>query len=447
MKTYTVKKGETLSGIGKKMGVDWKKITGYKSGDPNLIYPGEKLNIPGEEPVTPTATPGSLLGLGDEVKNRALGAGTPGEETETPQDKLISDLTSRLTAYTSAPSLMEEKGRLEEEKGVLGMRERVGSFEEEMATTQTLLDQLEGDITKRTREFLVSEPQRRRVLATEREPLMEQLGIATRGLEATTGRLERTEQDILTELGLLEKERTMPMDLFERELSIRSQIKDLTTKDIPNVTTSQFNDEGDLTIVTQDPTTGAFNTQTIKGIGKKASEYEQFSTITNDAGDVTIIGIKRDGTTQQIGSFKGIGKAAGGGTVDTTQKQIRSYINSIKDSYMATKGKTPGYREDLIDSLITDAGEEYRDFITNEVYTQLVDIGEGTGEQFLTRDWFINTYGENALTKQARSAGHWLHLTNKGQMDAYIEEIMKAIEVQRQAGKSDQDILAEMMKE
>ena len=47
MAKYTVKKGETLGGIGKQLGVDWRKITGFRSGDPNLIYPGEVLTIPG----------------------------------------------------------------------------------------------------------------------------------------------------------------------------------------------------------------------------------------------------------------------------------------------------------------------------------------------------------------------------------------------------------------
>lgn len=46
MATYTVKPGDTLSAIGKQYGVDYNKITGYKSGNPNLIRPGEVLTIP-----------------------------------------------------------------------------------------------------------------------------------------------------------------------------------------------------------------------------------------------------------------------------------------------------------------------------------------------------------------------------------------------------------------
>lgn len=46
MASYTVKSGDTLSGIGAQYGVPYQQITGYKSGNPNLIYAGEVLNVP-----------------------------------------------------------------------------------------------------------------------------------------------------------------------------------------------------------------------------------------------------------------------------------------------------------------------------------------------------------------------------------------------------------------
>ncbi|MEM4271324.1 MAG: LysM domain-containing protein [Candidatus Pacearchaeota archaeon] len=42
---YVVKQGDTLSAIAKKYGVKITDITGYKSGNPNIIYPGETLII------------------------------------------------------------------------------------------------------------------------------------------------------------------------------------------------------------------------------------------------------------------------------------------------------------------------------------------------------------------------------------------------------------------
>lgn len=46
--TYTVKAGDTLSGIGSRCGVDWKKIqTANRLANPNRISPGATLTIPG----------------------------------------------------------------------------------------------------------------------------------------------------------------------------------------------------------------------------------------------------------------------------------------------------------------------------------------------------------------------------------------------------------------
>ena len=57
MPQYTVKSGDTLSAIGKQFGIDYKGITGFKSGNPNLIYPGEVLTIPGGEAAPPAPAP------------------------------------------------------------------------------------------------------------------------------------------------------------------------------------------------------------------------------------------------------------------------------------------------------------------------------------------------------------------------------------------------------
>lgn len=52
--THTIQKGETLSGIGARFGVSWTKIYNHTSNvdfrkkrpDPNIIRPGDKINIP-----------------------------------------------------------------------------------------------------------------------------------------------------------------------------------------------------------------------------------------------------------------------------------------------------------------------------------------------------------------------------------------------------------------
>lgn len=46
-RTYTVRSGDTLSAIAAKFGVAVSQISGYRSGNPNLIYAGEVLTING----------------------------------------------------------------------------------------------------------------------------------------------------------------------------------------------------------------------------------------------------------------------------------------------------------------------------------------------------------------------------------------------------------------
>lgn len=63
-RTYTVQSGDTLYGIAAKFGVSTGQISGYRSGDPDLIYPGEVLTINGgSAPAARTYTvlPGDTL--------------------------------------------------------------------------------------------------------------------------------------------------------------------------------------------------------------------------------------------------------------------------------------------------------------------------------------------------------------------------------------------------
>jgi len=52
MATYVIQRGDTLSKIGQKYGIPWQQIynanKGAIGGNPNLIYSGTKLNIPGK---------------------------------------------------------------------------------------------------------------------------------------------------------------------------------------------------------------------------------------------------------------------------------------------------------------------------------------------------------------------------------------------------------------
>lgn len=46
---YTVKSGDTLSGIAQQLDTSVSNLTGYSSGNPNLIYPGEVIRVGGQQ--------------------------------------------------------------------------------------------------------------------------------------------------------------------------------------------------------------------------------------------------------------------------------------------------------------------------------------------------------------------------------------------------------------
>lgn len=75
-RTYTVRPGDTLSGIAAKLGVAQSQITGFHSGNPNLIYPGEVLTIGGAAAPIQSAGTTYTVQSGDTLSGIAAKFGT-----------------------------------------------------------------------------------------------------------------------------------------------------------------------------------------------------------------------------------------------------------------------------------------------------------------------------------------------------------------------------------
>lgn len=160
MATYTVQKGDTLSGIGSKLGVDWHSISGYKSGNPNLIYPGEVLNY-GDATPAPAQAPAPAP------------APAPQAPTNTYQaqaDQLFQDLTK---FDTNAQNPLDVYNKALESLGISDARTRVTDLRQALINNQNLLDALPGNISARTQNSLVTEAQRQRLLAMEQQPIIQ----------------------------------------------------------------------------------------------------------------------------------------------------------------------------------------------------------------------------------------------------------------------------------
>src|SRR3990167_203421 len=170
-------------------------------------------------PVTPTATEATPVtgGITDVIRDK-IGDGT--------RDALIDRLaTARAGAEAFKPS--ERFRTLGEERGLPGIKEQIGTFDEEIAKTTDFLDRLEEDIKARTGGFIVGESARRRIEAAEREPLTRELGRLTTAREAAAGRLERERTDILTQLGFEKAEAGAPLEALREEIDLRGGIEAL----------------------------------------------------------------------------------------------------------------------------------------------------------------------------------------------------------------------------
>lgn len=102
--TYTVVSGDTLSGIAAKSGVPQASITGYKSGNPNLIYPGEVLSLGGGVPAPVNPAPGPAAPAAQPFQPATPNAPAPvqganGGDTELQQLAKTSRNPSQETRY------------------------------------------------------------------------------------------------------------------------------------------------------------------------------------------------------------------------------------------------------------------------------------------------------------------------------------------------------------
>lgn len=155
MASYTVQSGDTLSGIGAKNGVDWHSISGYKSGNPNLIYPGEVLSWGSPDPAPAAAAPAPV-------------APAPAPAQQDTVSPLFNDLTN---FDNTSKNPIDIYNAALDKLGISDARTRVTSLRQSLIDNQNLLDNLGGNVSARTADSLVTENQRQRLVAQEAAPI------------------------------------------------------------------------------------------------------------------------------------------------------------------------------------------------------------------------------------------------------------------------------------
>jgi len=202
MPTVTVKSGDTLSGIAKTLGLSsYKALTGFKSGNPNLIRPGEVLSYGGPAPVAaraaaPKAAPNPLAAFATKSKadSNALLSRQKAE-----QEGLFGNFETIRRNQEALPALYN---RLQTEAGIPELSQTAQGFKDEIFAVKGKLDRLGEDVLARTTGTLTTEAQRRRLQASEEEPLQSALGRLGTGLEPVADLLRTAGESVNTQFGL-----------------------------------------------------------------------------------------------------------------------------------------------------------------------------------------------------------------------------------------------------
>ena len=211
---YVVKGGDTLSSIAQRLGVDWHKITGFRSGNPSLIFPGEVLNIPdlGTSTIAPTtAAPAQAIA-------QAPASTDWGQKM---RDYEEAALKEKQAFFTGTKAEREAKQKeLESQYGVGGLRGQLEAIRGQVFNVRDLLNNLERDITERTKGALVSESQKRRQIAAEGEPLRTQLSNLVSGSELASTQLSEALDNI---------SRDMTGFTSDKELQLNALLEKITS--------------------------------------------------------------------------------------------------------------------------------------------------------------------------------------------------------------------------
>lgn len=231
---YVVKQGDTLSAIASRFGVKTSDLEGFRSGDPNLIFPGEKISVRQTGEIKPSGTGTSVTTTGasnvqDEIKkinedaNKAQQEdfSVVTQEAEPTVDlstsgKLAETLISALSDTedkTKPVSLVEEFARQREALGV-------GELENDLADIDARIARLDADFQSTIQEE-------------------EQRPVSTRliGRKQSKAQLEYNRLK-----GELDAERSSVASRLDTKLGLVSTMVNLTGQDYQNATQKYNND-------------------------------------------------------------------------------------------------------------------------------------------------------------------------------------------------------------
>lgn len=246
--TYEVKAGDTLSEIAQQFGVDVKDISGYRSGDPDLIYPGEKLVIgkqiqPTQGAITYKSDNPAFQSLISQTNNLIGEAEKSGVPLTPEANNLLNQINNFQNKKTSAIADARDAA---DEKDATKLNESIEKAKEADTAAKTALETLlEERRTARESYISALKPTDKEMklkqdlitLRTERQLLpleLRQEGISAAGIAGRQVEDERVraiqEQNLLLEIGLEQESRQFAELSAEKQLGFINEDIELQNK-------------------------------------------------------------------------------------------------------------------------------------------------------------------------------------------------------------------------
>ncbi len=284
MSQITIQKGQTLSGIAKQHGTTVNELLKANPTikNPNLIYAGSALNLPGSpaspvvapkasvpspsptvtpsKPVTPTVAQNSSPGTrGVPEKTTMYGTDVPSNtsllkqyRSELGLDTALKSMQDSQTSYLNTLQNLPKKSDIYQQertkRGIDTMEKNLQSLDDRLATMEESINSSEKDIRDRIvgSGGLVTESQTQRLVASEKQPLIDEyrkLLNERNKLATQMGTAETSAKEIA---GMQYEDSTLPLTVAEKTLGFQkdqysvlgdllSQVFGASEKDVANL--------------------------------------------------------------------------------------------------------------------------------------------------------------------------------------------------------------------
>ncbi len=284
MAQITIQKGQTLSGIAKQHGTTVQDLLKVNPSikNPNLIYAGSSLNLPGT-PASPVVAPGAsgspqpapvtpstpVTTRVDQIsspgaspvpaKTSLYGAEVPSTtsllqqyRSELGLDSALKSMQEGQTKYLESLQNLPKKADLYKteraNRGIDEMQKNLQSLDDRLATMETAIEDSEKDIRNRTIQSggLVTESQTQRLVASEKNPLIESYRKLLNERNRLADKLGVADTSAKEAAGMQYEDSTLPLTVAEKTLGFQKdqygvlgdllkQVFGASEKDIANI--------------------------------------------------------------------------------------------------------------------------------------------------------------------------------------------------------------------